>query len=97
MIQARIINFDEGSIKNDKTGEIKKVYYVNLEVPVEPYKGHHGPEIMQSCTSESAFEILEKNCGKDVRIELSEKKVFGKQNQYKKVVSTINGINVRKF
>lgn len=97
MIQARIINFDEGSIENEKTGEVKKVYYVNVEIPTEPYAKHYGPTIMQSCTSESAFEILKNNLGKNVRIELSEKKVFGKQNQYKKVVSTINGVDVRKF
>lgn len=97
MIQARLINYDDGSIKNEKTGEVKKVYYAKLEVPVDPYEGHHGPEVMDVCLSESASEILNTNLSKNIRIELAEKKVFGKQNQYKKVVSKINGVDVRKF
>lgn len=99
MIEARIINFRKNDIKNDKTGEIKKMYRVLFELKTEDNEeiGNYGNETMTSMSSENSFETLKVNKGKWVRIEISEKPVFGKANQFQKYVSKINGVNVRDF
>lgn len=97
MIEARIINFRRRKIEDEKTGEVKTMYSVLFELKTENDENFYGNDTMQSTTSENAFEILKNNISKNVRIEISEKPVFGKANQYQKYVSKINGVNVRQF
>ena len=96
-ILALIINFDKKTIKNDKTGEIKIMFEVRYAVDTDSYKDHYGPTILVSYADENAFNVLNANLGKKVKINLSEKSIFGKPNTYKKVVSKINGVDIRKF
>ena len=96
-MMSRIINFDKKTIKEENTGKITTMYSVNYEVETSPYVNHYGPTVLNSYASESAFEILKANIGKNVKIELEEKSVFGKNNTYKKIVSKINGKSVRQF
>ncbi len=97
IINAMIINFDKKTIKNEETGEVKVMYSVNYTVPTAEYKDHFGPTVLNSYASEKAFEVLKTNIGKTVKIKLSEKALYGKANTYKKVVSSINGVDIRQF
>lgn len=96
-IMSRIINFDEKIIKNEKTGEVKTMYSVNYEVTTDSYEKHYGPTILNSYAGADAFELLKANIGKTIRIVVGEQRVYGKQNQYKKVVTKLNGKEIRNF
>lgn len=97
-IIGRIINFEKRKITNEKTGEVKIMYFINFEVGcIEEIEGHYGPMILTSCASEDSFQMLKNNIGKQVKIDIADKKIYGKSNQYKKVVSKINGVNIRNF
>lgn len=97
MIEARIINFKRGKMVNEKTGEIKTLLYVNYELKMENDDNFFGSTIMNSTASENAFEILKNNLGKWIKVDISERPVYGKTNQFKKVVSKINGVDIRQF
>ena len=96
-INATIINFERKIIKSESTGEVKSMFSVNYAVETSPYKDHFGPTILNSYCSENAYNLLNANLGKTVKIELQEKLIFGKANMYKKVVSKINGQEIRQF
>ena len=98
MIEARIINFKKRKMTTEKTGEVKIMYFINFEVDcIEKTEGHYGPTILTSCASEDAFQILKNNIGKQIKVDIFEKKVYKKDNQFKKVVSKINGVSIRNF
>lgn len=96
-ILANIINFDKRTIKNKETGEVTIMYSVNFAVNTDSYKDHYGPTILTSYCSESSFNLLNSKLGKTVKVELSEKPLFGRNNAYKKVVSKIDGVDIRQF
>ncbi len=96
-ILAQIINFDEKKIVDKDTGKVTIMYEVNYAVKTDPYKGHYGPTILTSYASEGAFKILNEKINKAVKIDLIDKPIFGKVNTFKKVVSKIDGVDVRNF
>ena len=97
MIEARIINFKRGKMTNEKTGEIKPVYYVTYELKNENDEDFFGSTIMNSTASENAFGILKNNLGKWIKVDISERPVYGKTNQFQKYISKINGVDIRQF
>ncbi len=96
-VKAMIISFDRVTMNNKKTGEVSEMLKVNFGVETAPIKNHYGLVNLTSYCSSDVFDRLSQNLGKFVEITLEDKPVFGKENTYKKIVTSISGVKVRNF
>lgn len=96
-IKASIINFRKSNITNEKTGEVTNMYNVTYAVDTDPIPNFYGREILTSVASENAFNKLQSVLGKEVRIVIDFKPIFGEKNKFKRVITKIDGFDVRKF
>lgn len=93
-----IVNFRKNEITNNETGEVKTMYFVNFALEnLSKIENHYGPLLLESVASEDSFNLLNSNLGKRVKVDISEQPVFGKTNQYKRIITKINGVNIRNF
>lgn len=94
-VNATILCIDKMTIKNNETGEVTVMYNVTYLLDTESYDDHFGGTILTSVAFEKSFERMRQKVGHKVKIDISEQPVFGKKNQYKKIVSLVDGVNVR--
>lgn len=96
-IKARIINFRKSNLTDDKTGEVTTLFNVTYAVDCDPVKNFYGREILTSVASENALAKLQSCLDKEVKIVVDFKQIYGERNKFKKVITKIDGFDIRKF